>query len=121
MKYLIAIILIMSAGCGTVIPTEERKVPSLSIVCIDPVNMGKILAGRIPYDPFAPFCSAYFDDQKGVIYVPWSGEFDIHGKPLPDFKALGHEMWHAVAGWWHGGTVFLPTKKNTLTFSLASP
>jgi hypothetical protein len=30
------------------------------------------------------------------INVPWSGEIDINGKPLPDFEMLGHEIWHTT-------------------------
>jgi hypothetical protein len=118
----IAVMLILSEGCHTVIPNQEFKAPSLSIVCVDAANMGKLLAKRIPYDPLAPYCNAYIDVQKRVLYVPWSKEVDISGHPLPDFNALGHELWHAIAGWWHGGTVFLSSKTETSpSFPLGNP
>jgi hypothetical protein len=114
--------LMVSAGCRSVISYQEFKSPSLTIVCADPANMGKLLAERITYDPIAPYCKAYIDVRNRVLYVPWSGKRDIHGQPLPDFNALGHELWHAVAGWWHGGTVFLSSKTETSpSFPLGNP
>ena len=37
----------------------------------------------------------------GLIVVPWGPGVDVKGEPLPDFEALGHEVWHIVEGAWH--------------------
>lgn len=106
----VAVIGMVSAGCHTAIPTQEFRTSGLSIVCADSEYMGALLSKRVPHDPFAPYCTAYIDVQQRVLYVPWSKEKDINGNPLPDFTALGHELWHAVAGWWHSGTIFFSKK-----------
>lgn len=111
MKLLAGLLMVALAGCKTVTPIREFQSPPLTIVCVDPASMSQVLAACISYDPCAASCSAYIDIRHGVIYVPWSGNVDTHGNPLPDFESLGHELWHAVAGWWHGGTVYLPADK----------
>lgn len=37
------------------------------------------------------------------IYIPWTRQEDILGRPMPDFYALGHEVWHHpdLAGSFH--------------------
>ena len=35
------------------------------------------------------------------IYVRYSSEKDKNGNPLPDFKTLGHELWHLIKGKYH--------------------
>ena len=37
----------------------------------------------------------------GLIVVPWGSRVSGNGEPLPDFEALGHEVWHIVEGAWH--------------------
>ena len=37
----------------------------------------------------------------GLIIVPWGSGTDTSGQSLPDFEALGHEVWHIVEGAWH--------------------
>ena len=37
----------------------------------------------------------------GLIVVPWGSGRDASGQALPDFEALGHEVWHIVEGAWH--------------------
>jgi hypothetical protein len=35
------------------------------------------------------------------LYVPFSDELDKNGKRLPDFRVLGHELWHSIEGDFH--------------------
>ena len=113
MKYLFLLLMVTLLGCDPPLSTKAYKSREISIVCVDRANMYKTLSERVPYDPFAPYCKSYFDAYSGVIYVPWSKDKDINGKPMPEFEELGHEMWHVVAGWWHGGAVFAPPSTNS--------
>lgn len=46
---------------------------------------------------------------KDFVWVPWSGEYDECGEPIPNFYILGHEIWHKARGDFHPQT----TKENT--------
>ena len=93
-------------GCATpLIPTKDYKVGDLKIVCVDERNMFKTLETNINknYDPLAPWCSAYYDQRNKTVYVPYTRNKNKKGDYLPNFEMLGHEIWHDVAGWFHGG------------------
>ena len=112
MKYVILILLGFLVGCDPPVPAKKFTTREITIVCVDKARMAVVLAERVPYDPFAPYCNSYYDAYKGIIYVSWSKDKDINGQPMPDFKDLGHEVWHVAAGWWHGGSVFVPSRTN---------
>ncbi|MEI8140320.1 MAG: hypothetical protein WCI03_10690 [bacterium] len=112
MRYIAIILVLLFAGCDPPIPSKKFVTREISIICVDEANMAAMLAERVPYDPFAPYCNSYYDAFKGIIYVSWSKNKDINGKPMPNFEDLGHEMWHVASGWWHGGSVFSPPDTN---------
>ena len=85
------------------LPTKTFRRGELTVVCASPANVKLELQKIHAQDPFAEYCEAYFDARTKTIYVPWSNDKDINGKPLPDFTNLGHELWHYYAGWFHGG------------------
>lgn len=102
---LILSVFVMSyvSGCLTATKTERFKVEDgLTIVCVDRSKMSDTLRREVEGLPLAPHYAAYYVRKTETIYVPWSGEFDINNQPLPDFRFLGHEMWHHCAGLWHG-------------------
>ena len=45
----------------------------------------------------------YAEMDKRCVHVKYSGRKDINGEELPDFHALGHEIWHMreLGGWFH--------------------
>ena len=93
-------------GCIAMYPEKIFKQDDITIICATPFDLKMELRKLNCKDPFAEYCNAYYDADSKTIYVPWSNDLDIKGQPLPDFALLGHEYWHVVDGWWHGGTVF---------------
>ena len=107
-RLLSSIVLATTLGCSTPIKDiEQFYINDLKIVIVDERKMPEVLSKRIPhtYDPFAPYCTAYYDSRNTTAYIPYSNEKDKNGKYLPNFEMLGHEVYHYMNGWFHEGSI----------------
>lgn len=72
------------------------------IEILDKKDMAKLYKEKTgKYEPaILGFCLI----DKREIYVPFANYKDKHGKRLPNFAILGHEIWHLddIAGEFHG-------------------
>ena len=102
MKAILAIAFLAAIICGCVTPPrEEFYLPATRVICDSARNI------TADYDALM----ARHGESNGsvimgyhhldTIAVMWSGETDINGEPLPDFHALGHDVWHRIRGRWH--------------------
>ena len=81
----VAVLAVMFCGCRAPLPDYRYHVErSFFVSVVRPDLIHEQTGGRY---------RAY--NMAGCwITVPMSGRVDKHGKPLPDFYALGHELWH---------------------------
>ena len=102
MKAILAIAFLAAIVCGCATPPRaEFDLPATRIICDSARNI------TVDYDALM----ARYGESNGsvimgyhhldTIAVMWSGETDINGEPIPDFEALGHEVWHRIRGRWH--------------------
>ena len=102
MKAILAIAFLAAIVCGCATPPRaEFDLPATRIICDSARNI------TADYDALM----ARHGESNGsvimgyhhldTIAVMWSGETDINGEPLPDFHALGHDVWHRIRGRWH--------------------
>jgi hypothetical protein len=108
LKGLLTALLLTTVGCSTPIKNiEQYYIHDLRIVLVDERKMSEVLSKQIPhtYDPFAPYCTAYYDTRDRTAYVPYSNEKDKNGKYLPNFEMLGHEVYHYINGNFHEGSI----------------
>jgi hypothetical protein len=94
-----ALLAVLLTGCRTNIPPETYAI-TITITAMDRHDITPLFRER-GGDTKYPWVDGFYSYKTKTAYVPWTGEMDIHGKPLPCFKTLGHEVWHAVRGNYH--------------------
>jgi len=94
------LVLVLQVGCGHVEPDRVYRVTQDFRIRV--VNQIKLKEEY--YTKYARRdVRGWHNYQKNEIVVPYSGEKDKFGRPLPDFETLGHEIWHLkeLGGKWH--------------------
>ena len=104
-KQLTMIALLGLTSCISELPTREYKLGNTTIVCASHQEVNR----KFNAHPLRYFCEPIEVDGfnsilENKIYVQWGEEKDKDGLPLPDFSALGHEVWHNVRWDFHDTT-----------------
>jgi hypothetical protein len=87
------------AGCSTVPQRETYHVHDFVLVTDTHYQVNKAYQSHTLHQN--PQIAVGGFQVNKMIYVRYSSDKDINGEQLPDFNALGHEVWHLVKGGWH--------------------
>lgn len=92
LKKVPAVLLIVFISACSALPTKTYDVYNvrLRVVVMDEAEIA-----RKTFELFGSVKGAYIlYGNPTTIYVPYGPDLDRRGNNLPDFKFLGHEVWH---------------------------
>ena len=88
-------------GCSTTMKKEVYDVDKFKLIVNTEKGINQSYQNFTMYQRPNDRVAGFHVEGLKQIYVRYSSEKDKNGNPLPDFKTLGHELWHLIKGKYH--------------------